>query len=184
MNANDVINHCEVRSHFYADDMQLYASCSPATIDNVRLQLSTCAADVAKWCESRRLHMNSDKTEVIWFGSHANLARSSAHNCSLHIGLKIIIPATRLLGVLLDTELTIKPHIARTAVTCFYHLRLILQIRRRFGADLRSDSCSLWSYRDWTILTLLWPVHRDRLLTPCSGSNTGPDPTQASYWCH
>ena len=32
----DAINHHEVRSHFYADDMQLYTSCSPETIDNVR----------------------------------------------------------------------------------------------------------------------------------------------------
>ena len=25
-----------------------------------------------------------DKTEVVWFGSHAILARSAAHDCSLH----------------------------------------------------------------------------------------------------
>lgn len=134
----DVINRHEVQSHFYADDMQLYASCSPATIDNVRFQLSTCVADVAQWCESRRLRLNSDKTEVIWFGSHATLARSAAHDRSLRIGSETIIPVTtaRLLGVLLDAELTMKPRIARTAATCFYHLRRIRQIRRRVGADI------------------------------------------------
>ena len=134
----DIINHHEARSHFYADDMQLYASCSSATIDNVRLQLSTCVADVARWCESRRLRMNSDKTEVVWFGSRATLAKSSAHDRSLQIGSETITPASsaRLLGVLLDAELTMKPHIARTAVTCFYHLRRIRQIRRRVVADI------------------------------------------------
>ena len=133
----EVSNHREARSHFYADDMQLYASCSPATIDIVRLQLSTCVADVARWCDSRRLRMNSDKTEVVWFGSRATLAESSAHDRSLQIGSETITPASsaRLLGVLLDAELTMKPHIARTAATCFYHLRRIRQIRRRVGAD-------------------------------------------------
>ena len=98
----DDINHHEVWSHFYADDMQLYASCSPETIDNVRLQLSTCVVDVTQWCESRRLRMNSDKSEVIWFGSRATLARLAAHDCSLQIGSETIAPATtaRLLGVL------------------------------------------------------------------------------------
>jgi len=82
--------------------------------------------------------MNSDKTEVVWFGSRATLARSAAHDRSLLIGSETITPATsaRLLGVLLDAELTMKPHIARTAATCFYHLRRIRQIRRRVGADI------------------------------------------------
>ena len=95
-------------------------------------------ADVAQWCESRLLRMKSDKSEVIWLGSHATLARLAAHDCSLQIGSEIIAPATtaRLLGVLLDAELTIKPHKARTAATCFYHLRRIRQIRRCVGVDI------------------------------------------------
>jgi hypothetical protein len=82
--------------------------------------------------------MNSDKSEVMWFSSCATLARLAARDRSLQIGSEIITPATtsRLLGVLLDAELTMKPHIARTASTCFYHLRRIRQIRRRVGADI------------------------------------------------
>ena len=82
--------------------------------------------------------MNSDKSEVIWFGSRATLARLAAHYCSLQIGSETIVLATaaRRLGVLLNAELTIKPHIARTTATCFYHLRRIHQIRRLIGADI------------------------------------------------
>ena len=118
--------------------MPLYAGCSPETIDNVRFQLSTCVADVAQWCKSRRLRMNSDKFEVMWFGARATLARLAAHDCSLQIGSETIAPATtaRLFGVLLDAELTTEPHIARTATTCFYPLRRICQIRRSVGADI------------------------------------------------
>ena len=51
--------------HFYADDMQLYASCHLDNFSDVRLQLPACAADVSQWCASRRLQMNSDKTEIV-----------------------------------------------------------------------------------------------------------------------
>jgi hypothetical protein len=66
------------------------------------------------------------------------LATLAAHDCSLQIGSEVIQPASpvRVLGVLLDAELTMKPHIAKTAATCFYHLRRLRQIRRRVGEDV------------------------------------------------
>ena len=134
----DVINRHDVRSHFYADDMQLYASCHPDNISDVRLHLSACAADVSKWCASRRLQMNSDKTEIVWLGSRAQLAKLAVHDCSLRIGSETVQPASavRVLGVLFDSELTMKSHIARIASACFYHLRRLRQIRRRVGEDV------------------------------------------------
>ena len=71
----DVLNRHETRSHFYADDTQLYTSCRPDNIDIVRTCLLSCVANVAVWCASRRLQLNANKTEVIWFGSRANLAK-------------------------------------------------------------------------------------------------------------
>jgi hypothetical protein len=51
----DIINRHRVRSHYYADDMQLYVSCLPDNVGGVMSLLSTCAADIAQWCASRRL---------------------------------------------------------------------------------------------------------------------------------
>jgi hypothetical protein len=90
----DVIHHHDVQSHFYADDMQLYVSCHPDNINDVRLQLSACAADVSKWCASRRLQMNSDKTESVWCGSCAQLAKLAVHDCSLQTGTETVQPAS------------------------------------------------------------------------------------------
>ena len=106
----DVINSHDVRSHFYADDMQLYASCHPDNISDVRLHLSACGADVSRWFASRRLQMNSDKTEIVWLGSRAQLAKLAVHDCSLRIGSEIVQPesAVRVLGVLFDSELAMK----------------------------------------------------------------------------
>ena len=82
--------------------------------------------------------MNSDKTEIVWLGSRAQLTKLAVHDCSLWIGSERVQPASavRVLGVLFDSELTMKSHIARTASACFYHLRRLRQIRRRVGEDV------------------------------------------------
>jgi hypothetical protein len=97
--------------------------------------LSNCAADVAGWCASRRLQLNADKTEVIWFESRANLAKIQTRDCLVRVGSESIKPSTvvRDLGVYLDEELTTKQHIAKVAAACFYHLR---QIRQRVGREV------------------------------------------------
>jgi hypothetical protein len=81
--------------------------------------LSTCAADIAQWCASRRLQMNSDKTDLILCGSHVNLARLATHDCSLQIGSDTIVPETvvRVLGVQLDAELSMKAYITKTTAS-------------------------------------------------------------------
>jgi hypothetical protein len=118
--------------------MQLYASCLPDNVGGVMSLLSTCASDIAQWCASRRLQMKSDKTDLILFGSHVNLARLATHDCSLQIGSDTTVPATvvRVLGVQLDAELSMKAYITKTTASCLYHLRRLRQIRRRAGEDV------------------------------------------------
>jgi hypothetical protein len=155
--------------------MQLYVSCHPDHINDVRLQLSACAADVLKWCACRRLQMNSDKTEIVWFGSRAQLAKLAVHDCSIQIGAETVQPASaaRLLGVLLDSELTMKSHIAGTASACFYHLR---PLRFRFDASsVKTSPCaSSWlsSPGGWIAATRAWPGSRSLHSTPCNGCRT------------
>jgi hypothetical protein len=157
--------------------MQLYVSCHPDNINDVRLQLSACAADVSKWCASRHLQMNSDETEIVWFGSRAQLAKLAVHDCSLQIGAETVQPASaaRVLGVLFDSELTMKSHMAGTASACFYHLRRLRQIRRRVGEDvaMRLVLALITSRLDYCkFATRAWPGSRSLLSTPCSGCRT------------
>ena len=50
----------------------------------------------------------------------------------LRLGSIVINPSETVqdLGVLLGGELTMRPHIARTALTCFFHHRRLRQLRR------------------------------------------------------
>ena len=40
------------------------------------------------------------------------------------------------LGVLLDSELTMKHHVSKVATTCFYQLRRLRQLRRLVGKEV------------------------------------------------
>ena len=40
------------------------------------------------------------------------------------------------LGVYMDSELTMKEHVAKIAAACFHHIRLLRQIRRRVGQEV------------------------------------------------
>ena len=62
-----------VALHQYADDKQLFASARLDRIADLRRQLSDCVVSVKNWCASRRLQLNTDKTEAIWFGSRASI---------------------------------------------------------------------------------------------------------------
>ena len=104
---------------------QAYASGRVSDVDNIRRRLSECASDIAAWCASRRLQLNSVKTEAIWFGSHANLSKLTTCNLSVTVNNDNISPAHSVcdLGVILDDELNMKQHVNSVAKTCFYHLR-------------------------------------------------------------
>jgi hypothetical protein len=82
-------------SHFYADDMQMHISCHPHDIDDLLANLSSCVADVEQWCAavfscaSRRLQMDSDKTEIVSFASLAHSAKYP--KSSLFSGLFLLL---------------------------------------------------------------------------------------------
>ena len=134
----EVFERHSLRSHLYADDTQLLDSCRVNEISNVQARISYCTNEVAQWCRSRRLQLNDDKTEAIWFGSRSNLTKLSDVASSLTVGSATIQPSSvvRDLGVLLDEELSMKQHVNKVAATCFYQLRRLRQIRRRVGQDV------------------------------------------------
>jgi len=122
----------------YTDGTQLYNSSTLVDTESVRDRLTSCISEVAKWCASRKLQLNAEKTEVIWFGSRSSLTKLQHINQSLQVGTNNIQPSSvvRDLGVYLDSKLSMKQHVARTAAACFYHIRHLRQIRRRVGQEV------------------------------------------------
>jgi len=100
--------------------------------------LGACVTSVDNWCASKRLQLNTKKTEVMWFGSATNLKKISSVDKDILVGSDIISPSpvVRDLGVFFDSELNMKTHISRIVCTCFYHLRRLRAVRRRLGQEI------------------------------------------------
>ena len=116
----DTISSFTFNHHMYADDMQLLAHMSLQDVQYVRSVLKRCILAIQDWCSSRRLQLNLDKTEVIWFGSKNNLMKLQKENIALKIGS---------VGVLVDNELTMWPYIYKISSAYFCHLRRLWQLR-------------------------------------------------------
>ena len=50
----------------YADDTQIYGSCTPSHVDMFLSEVTNCVAAVADWMWSNRLQLNDNKTEFMW----------------------------------------------------------------------------------------------------------------------
>ena len=134
----DIMHQHQLRHHIYADDMQLYAHSTLKDVHSMLLQLQNCIIDVREWCTSRRLQLNDAKTELTWFGSRASLTKLASSDCSLLVGGNIIKPSTtvRDLGVLLDSELSLKQHVNKVVSSCYYHIRRLRQVSHCVGQDV------------------------------------------------
>jgi hypothetical protein len=134
----------QLRHHFYADDMQGYAQGKPSEAQMIVSTIERCAADVSTWCASKRLQLNGNKTEIMWFGTTAGLRKIPQHVGSFHVDHSVVEPVSvvRDLGAMIDAELTMQEHVNRTAQTCFYHLRRLRSVRQQLGRDVTAQLVS------------------------------------------
>ena len=115
-----LIANYQLSYHLYADDTQLLGSTPTSTVQLTVDRLQSCVAAIHQWCCSRRLQLNPSKTELIWFGSRANLQKIATTDHSLRIDGSVIhsVDSVRDLGVILDSELTLQRHILTKLPAC------------------------------------------------------------------
>ena len=130
-NILETVDAFQINHHLYADDTQLQDHMRIATIQAKRHNLELGIDVIKDWCASRRLQLNGDKTEIIWSGSRANLNKLSSVETTLRIGSTIAEPvnAVHNLDVYMDSALSMRTHIGKASAVCFYHLRLLRQLR-------------------------------------------------------
>ena len=130
-----LIDSFHLGHQLYAVDTQLVKTTRIADVGSTILGLQQCIEAIHGWCASRRLQLNPSKTEVIWFGTKANLKKMENTNLTLHVGNDVIdsVSSVRDLGVLLDNELSMKTHISKKASVCYFHLRRLKIVRRILG---------------------------------------------------
>jgi len=120
------------------NDMQLLGSTFTSTIQTTINRLQSCTAVIHLWCSSRCLQLNPMKTELIWFGSRANLQKIVTEDLSLLIDGNVIhrVDSVRDLGITLDSKLTLQRHVNKVASLCFYHIRRLKKVCKLLGPSV------------------------------------------------
>jgi len=115
-----IANKHGVNSHFYADDAELYVLVRQQEAGDAEQRLVNCMEDIGQWMASNRLKLNPSKTVFIMWC--ATRRRQHQHLSKDHVtfaGSDIQPSSTvRDLGVLLDSELSFKPHISQLVSRC------------------------------------------------------------------
>ena len=122
--------------HQYADDTQIYGSCSPSHVDDLSSTLSGCVNDVADWMQSNRLQLNGGKTELLWCTTSRRQNRLPT--ATLTVGSATVAPVSsvRDLGIFVDSDLVMRSHVSRTVSCCFAALRQLRSIRHLVSATV------------------------------------------------
>jgi len=103
------------------DDSQIYDSCHPNDSRSLRTRILDCKPEFNDWMASNRLILNPAQTEFI--------GCSTSHlvdQVNLFLIDSITVPpvmAVKLLGVHIDSNLTITTRVSYTVSVCFYELR-------------------------------------------------------------
>src|SRR6218665_1923971 len=112
-------------SHFYADDSQFYTWGPPSTVAQQRHRMELGIERITEWMCSNRLRLNPEKTDFLWCAT----CRRCIHldTSELSVCGTLIRPSTTVcdLGVLLESDLSMRRHVAWTVGCCFRQQRLI-----------------------------------------------------------
>ena len=123
-----ILENHRVLYHTYANDTQLYVKFdrgNPYSMQIAINRLDDWLLDVSHWMAHNGLKLNNDKTEWLIFNGNPDFSKS----VTLTVGAETIKQSSsiRNLGVRLEPDLTMLPHINVTCRSGYYHLRRIKQ---------------------------------------------------------
>ena len=124
----NVLRRHGVTFKLFADDTQFYMSLN--NVQSVEAKISEIMSDIGKWMSSRQLKLNTNKTECLVVGRQLDFERLNIRDLCIN---EIKLPmsnSVKDLGVLLDSDLSLKSQIDQTVKIAGYHLRNISFVRK------------------------------------------------------
>jgi hypothetical protein len=109
--------------------------CPLADVPQMMSTLNDCFVDVSGWCASKRLQSNTDKTELLLFGTTTNLKTIPLGSDVTQAGSSAYKSpdVVQDLGVMLDAQLSMREQVSRTAPACFFHPRRLCSVPQQLG---------------------------------------------------
>src|SRR6218665_1718665 len=108
---------------------------------------------------SNRLRLNPEKTDFMWCATRRPCIHLDTGEPSVCRALKRPSNSVRDLGVLLESDLSMRSHVAWTVGCCFYQLRLIRSCIKSLPVEPRRRLWPLLSLRGWTATTVCEPAY-------------------------
>ena len=124
--------------HCYADDGQIYISSRAGAAESSVHMATACISQLDQWMSSNCLKLNSDKTRLIWLGSRQQLLKVNPDSILLGASTVKFQSSVTNLGVVLDSNLSMKDHVSRMCRASYYQLRQLRVIRR----SLTTGACT------------------------------------------
>ena len=131
-----IISSFDINHHLYADDTHIYMSLSVSNAKEYLEKLQHCLMGVSAWMTGSKLKLPS-KTAFLLIGT--KLPREKfLNNCTCLLLGQYTNPSTsaKNLGVLFDSSLNSRKHIAQTCRACLYHIRDLRRIRKNLPSKL------------------------------------------------
>ena len=93
------------------------------------INFEECLSGINKWMSFNRLKLNKDKTQLLYLFSKNNPQQSLPPLC---FGTDIIKPSphARNIGAILDSTMSMLPHVNNVCTSAFYHLCTISRKRK------------------------------------------------------
>ena len=134
-----VIRKYGMKLHIYADDTQIYVSICPTSADGVKSAVATleqCVNEVQTWMSHNFLKLNAEKTEVIVFGFHAQLAKFNLSSVNIAgIDIPVLGNPVKNLGVMFDRSMTMSAQVANIAKSANFQLINIGRARKMLTTE-------------------------------------------------
>ena len=125
----NVVAAHELQFHQYADDTPLYMS----VLSNTEFTFDAnyvCVSDVTRWFLENGMLLNPDKTKSAPFGTRVQRAMVNTAAGVEIAGVNVPFSDTvKLLGVKLDSELSLDKHVSDIIWSCNYNTRALRHIR-------------------------------------------------------
>ena len=134
----DITRKHNVEYHFYADDTQLYIMFDPSIPGEdlkAKKKIEACIEDIKQWMAANHLKLNTDKTEVLFVGTPAQLKKVQVE--SIQVGESKIKPSVevRNIGAYFASDMSLRKHVTKVCQASYYHLRNIQKIKRYLSKD-------------------------------------------------
>ena len=114
----------------YMQMTQLYLPFDPQNSEIAMLRMEACITEIKSWMANNFLKLNDDKTEFIMFGTQRAL--QSVSEWTVSVGDVEVVPSrtVRNIGAMMDSALTMKPHIDSIIKSCYIQMRSLSKIRK------------------------------------------------------